>query len=256
MRLCDGTTTQEDWQMLLQRSPQQASNCDDFADAVRLYYDRASVAQYNLDKLLSLGEPITRISAIHSNATAASAKAEDAGGLYPVVFLATGAHVMLTANLWQEVGLCNGAAGTVYQMLYQENHQPPDLPIAVLVEFDRYAGPAFIADRPQCIPIPPITFEWDTGVHTKLSRHQLPLKIRYAITIHKCQGQTLQKAVIDMGKSELAAGCTFVAISRLPRLQCGLIQPMSLERLKAISAGRNFALRLQEEIRLQNSEAV
>ena len=78
-------------------------------------------------------------------------------------------------------------------------------------------------------------FEWDTGVQ-KLSRQQLPLQLRYAITIHKCQGQTLHKAVIDIGKSELAAGCTFVAISRFPRLECGLIQPMSFDRQKAISA--------------------
>ncbi len=249
MRLRNGTTTQEDWRMLLQRSPQQVSNCEEFSDAVRLDYDKASVAQYNLDKLQSLGEPIARISAIHSNTAAASASAEDAGGLSPVVFLAAGARIMLTANLWQEVGLCNGAAGTVYQILYRDDHQPPDLPVAILVDFDRYAGPPFIPDRPQCIPIPPLTFEWEAGAH-RLSRQQLPLQLRYAITIHKCQGQTLQKAVIDIGKSELAAGTTFVAISRLPRLQCGLIQPMSFERLKAISGGRNFQRRLDEEKRL------
>lgn len=91
MRLRDGTTTQEDWRMLLQRTPQQASNCDEFADAVRLYYDKASVAQYNLDKLQSLGTPIARITAIHSNKAAATAKSDDAGGLYPMVFLAAGA---------------------------------------------------------------------------------------------------------------------------------------------------------------------
>lgn len=197
----------------------------------------------DFDKLQSLGEPIARITAIHSNTTAASASAEDAGGLYPVVFLATGARIMLTANLWQEVGLCNGAAGTVHQILYQDDNQPPDLPIAILVDFDRYAGPAFLTDRPQCIPIPPI------GAH-RLSRQQLPLQLRYAITIHKCQGQTLQKGVIDIGKSELAAGTTFVAISRLPRLESGLIQPMSFKRLKAISGGRNFQRRLDEEERL------
>ena len=100
----------------------------------------------------------------------------DAGGLYSVLFLATGANVMLTANLWQEVGLCNGASGKVHQILYQEDQQPPALPIAVLVNFDNYCGPPFLTDLPKCIPIPPITFEWDNGGQ-KLSRQQLPLQL-------------------------------------------------------------------------------
>ena len=252
LRLRDGSTTQEDWQMLLTRDPSTADNRGDFSDAVHLYYDKASVVKYNLDKLQSLGSPIARVNGIHSTCAAASANADDAGGLHAVIFIAVGAPVMLTANLWQEVGLCNGAAaGIVYKILYQEGQGPPNLPIAVLVDFDQYSGPPFIVDRPKCIPIPPTTFEWDSGVQ-RLSRQQLPLQLRYAITIHKCQGQTLQKAVIDIGKSELAAGCTFVALSRLPSLRCGLIQPMSFQRLKSISNGRNFLLRQNEEKRLQD----
>lgn len=98
--------------------------------------DKASVADYNLGKLRSLGSPIARINSVHNTQSAAAAKPDDAGSLYPVLFLATGARVMLTANLWQEVGLCNGAGGTVHALLYQNGHQPPDLPIAVLVNFD------------------------------------------------------------------------------------------------------------------------
>lgn len=45
---------------------------------------------------------------------------------------------MLTANLWAEVGLCNGASGTIHQLLYAEGHAPPNLPIAVLVDFESY----------------------------------------------------------------------------------------------------------------------
>ena len=88
-----------------------------------------------MTKLQSLSEPVARINAIHSCAISAAAKPDDAGGLFPVVFLAVGARVMLTSNLWHEVGLCNGAAGTVYQILYHEGHRPPDLPIAVIVDF-------------------------------------------------------------------------------------------------------------------------
>ena len=65
------------------------------------------------------------------------------------------------------------------------------------------------------------------------------------------EGQTLQKAVIDIGKSEHAPGTTFVAISRLPCLSCGLIMPMPFQRLQSISCGHNFLSRIQEQTRLQ-----
>ena len=119
----------------MERDPQKVENSSEFSDAIRLFYDKESVAHYNMTKLQSLSEPVARINAIHSCAISAAAKPDDAGGLFPVVFLAVGARVMLTSNLWHEVGLCNGAAGTVYQILYHEGHRPPDLPIAVIVDF-------------------------------------------------------------------------------------------------------------------------
>ena len=46
---------------------------------------------------------------------------------------------MLTMNLWSSVGICNGVTGPVVDIIYQNNHQPPDLPIAVIiVEFEQY----------------------------------------------------------------------------------------------------------------------
>ncbi len=64
--------------------------------------------------------------------------------LEPVVFLAKGARVMLTMNLWFNIGLYDGATGTVVDIIYQNNHQPPDLrTIAVIVELGNYRGPVF-----------------------------------------------------------------------------------------------------------------
>jgi ATP-dependent exoDNAse (exonuclease V) alpha subunit len=85
-------------------------------------------------------------------------------GLEPVVFLAKGARVMLTMNLSSNVGLCNGATGTVVDIIYQNNHQPPDLPIAVIVEFENYRGPVFNEKQPLCIPIYPITVTSQTEI--------------------------------------------------------------------------------------------
>ena len=110
--------------------------------------------------------------------------------------------------------------------------------------------PPILNDHPQWIPIPPLTFEWESNGR-RLSWWQFPLQLRYAMTIHKSLGQTLDKAVIDINKQELAAGCTFVALSRLRNLDHALLQPMSYQKLHAISTGNRFAEWLQEESRFK-----
>ncbi len=248
-RLRDGNISRNNWELTIQRTAQRANNVEEFSDAVWLFYMKESVAEYNFNKLKTLGTPIARINAVHSSAVAAAAKSDDAGGLYPVVFLAPQARVMLTANLWQEVGLCNGAGGIVHRILYHEGHAPPSLPTAVLVDFANHCGPRFLNNRPNCVPIPPMLSEW-MSAGKQLSHQQLPLQLRYAMTIHKSQGQTLDKAVIDIGRAELAAGCTFVATSRLRKLADGLFEPMSFERLLSIRRGRHLTERINEEARL------
>ena len=85
-------------------------------------------------------------------------------------------------NLWSSVGLCNGATGTVVDIIYQTNHQPPDLPISVIVEFENYRGSVFNEDKPLSIPICPITVSSQTeiGFH---ERQQLPLKAVFQLRV-------------------------------------------------------------------------
>ena len=64
---------------------------------------------------------------------------------------------MLTMNLWPAVGLCNGATGNVIHFIYQNNHQPSDLPIAVIVKFDNYLCPLISETLPSCVPTCPVT---------------------------------------------------------------------------------------------------
>ena len=47
---------------------------------------------------------------------------------------------MLTSNPRVEVGLVDGAMGTIELICYR-NGGPPDLPLAVMVKFDHYTGP-------------------------------------------------------------------------------------------------------------------
>jgi ATP-dependent DNA helicase PIF1 len=48
---------------------------------------------------------------------------------------------------------------------------------------------------------------------------QYPLKLAWAITIHKAQGQTFQNVVIDLGGGAFAHGQVYVALSRCTSLQ-------------------------------------
>ena len=118
--------------------------------------------------------------------------------------------------------------GTVVDIIYQNNHQPPDLPIVVTVEFENYRGPVFNENQLLCIPIYPITVTSQTGIGFH-ERQQLPLRLAWALTIHKSQGLTLPKAWIDIGKSERTAGVSYVAISRVKSLASCVIEPMMYE---------------------------
>ena len=48
---------------------------------------------------------------------------------------------------------------------------------------------------------------------------QFPLRLAWAITIHKSQGQTFGSVVIDLGNGAFAFGQTYVALSRYQSLE-------------------------------------
>ena len=80
-----------------------------------------------------------------------------------------------------------------------------------------------------CVPISPVDTTWQDG-GTQF-RTQLPLRLCWAITMHKSQGQTSGKAVIDLGPKKACTGLTFVCLSRAKRLVDLMVKPMSFDRI-------------------------
>lgn len=48
---------------------------------------------------------------------------------------------------------------------------------------------------------------------------QLPLKLAWSVTIHKSQGKTFKKVVIDLGRGAFTHGQTYVALSRCTKIE-------------------------------------
>lgn len=149
----------------------------------------------------------------HSVINKAEVLGEFGSGSYPADELLTlkiGAQVMLLRNdtagsdgpRW-----VNGTIGTVTQ-----------LKKALKVEIDGEEH-----------EVPPATWEkykyqWDP-IAKKLERDvvaefsQFPLRLAWAVTIHKSQGATYDTAIVDLGNRAFSHGQTYVALSRLTSLE-------------------------------------
>jgi len=67
-------------------------------------------------------------------------------------------------------------------------------------------------------------YEYDAEDHTverlsKGSFEQYPIKLAWAVTIHKSQGKTFDRVIIDLGRGAFAHGQTYVALSRCTTLK-------------------------------------
>ena len=247
LRLRDGSTSISDWEELMKHTPAHVHDTSHFQNALHLFPTKDAVVQYNIDQLHNNNKPIATIKAVHNGQNASKASPDDAGGLDPVILLSVGARVMLITNLWVEVGLVNGAVGTVISIVY-ETGGPPDLPLAVMIRFDNYTGPTF---PDQTVPIVPVRRTWHSSTGN-CSRLQIPLKLAWAVTIHKAQGLTLDKVVIDIGKKEFSSGLTYVACSRVRSLEDLLFTaPFPYQRLSNLSTSNHLQQRLQEDSRLR-----
>lgn len=109
--------------------------------------------------------------------------------------LSVGAQVMLIANVDPDAGLVNGSRGVVVGFT-----GAMDLPI---VEF--LNG----------VKRPIGQHAWPVEDYEFVSRSQIPLRLAYAVTIHKSQGSSLDCALVDIGSGIFEFGQSYVALSRV-----------------------------------------
>lgn len=118
-----------------------------------------------------------------------------------LLYLKSGAQVMLTVNLDCDNGLVNGSRGVITS--YDTSQQ------SLTVKF--LNGSELSFQRHEFV------YEEDGKVLYKMI--QFPFILAYALSIHKVQGCTLDYAIVDIGHSVFEASMSYVALSRVRSLE-------------------------------------
>jgi ATP-dependent DNA helicase PIF1 len=129
--------------------------------------------------------------------------------------LAEGAQVMLITNLDQDSHLVNGSRGVIVGFGEAPKFYPK-------VQF--LSG--------QVMEIKEHGWEID-GFEKFAKRTQIPLRLAWAVTIHKSQGSTLDCALIDIGQTTFEYGQAYVALSRVRDINALYIHDFDVKAVRA-----------------------
>lgn len=190
----------------------------------RLYPRNEDVRRVNEERLRSLGGEI--ITYIAQDEGEESGKRQLKVGIAPEKLeLALGAHVMLLKNLDPENGLVNGATGTVTGFVKSRKS-------AVSSICDRRVLPRVRFDSELEMVVEPDSWVVMEADKVLATRRQVPLTLAWAISIHKCQGMTLDRLHTNLSRA-FGCGMVYVALSRVRSLDGLYLSGFSSRKIKA-----------------------
>ncbi|XP_067203751.1 ATP-dependent DNA helicase PIF1-like [Linepithema humile] len=158
------------------------------------------------------------------------------GGLLHTMKLAIDSRVMLRSNLNVSEGLVNGSMGIVrgfqWPALRRDQLEEGELPKKIFIQFDDPTIGNSLKESNDWVGISPISvvYQGNKG-YGNVERTMLPVILSWAVTVHKLQGTTVERAVIYLGKKIFAKGQAYVALSRVKSLEGLAICEIEQKRL-------------------------
>jgi hypothetical protein len=137
----------------------------------------------------------------------AKKKTNATAGLETNLHVGVSSRVMLRRNLDTQLGLVNGAIGTITGFV--KSNSKKNYIAKIKVKFDQIDDECEIE---RCVS----DYEFQKNVY--VARAQFPFTLAWAITIHKAQGLSLNSVLIDLGTGIFQGGMAYVALSRARKL--------------------------------------
>jgi len=191
----------------------------------RLYSHNADVDTINQQHLTALTTPVRRYEMRTSGAAAKREQLAKSVLAPEVLELKRGAEVMFVANNFAS-GFVNGTRGTV-------------------IDFDSDNRPIVVIANGKEIAVEPHSWKLEEDGKVRAEVAQLPLRLAWAITIHKSQGMSLDAAEIDLART-FTPGMGYVALSRVRSMDGVYLQGINRMALAMHPAIFDFDVELRE----------
>jgi hypothetical protein len=142
------------------------------------------------------------------------AKKTSARSITPkTLIICVGCRIMLTKNIDQFKGFVNGRRGSILEII---SDKQVNIISAIKILFDPIQG------NPNAASEVVLTWQAITSMQFPaggwIHMYQFPIRVAYACTAHKAQGQTLDYVAICIDKKAFSHGAFYVALSRVRSL--------------------------------------
>ncbi len=203
------------------------------ANPLLMYCTNTEVDEMNEEKMEDIPHP-TVAYASHDEGDASRYAARVESSAPRLLRLKKSARVMLTRNLYQDIGLHNGSLGVAEELNAE----------TVRVRFD----------NGQTVDIHQVAYEVRDETVSKhgdpavvFSRTQFPLKVAFAVSVHKAQGATVDSLVVDLTNA-FCPGQAYVALSRVREIEHAYVAGLTLGKLNHVDrAALSFYQRVRDE---------